>query len=518
MGARAGKNESLSGSRLAMQFTLISPRLAIQKGDFLGSGVPYWPLELATLAAHVRESGDSVFVVDQFGADPSCLTDAGDHYLQGVPLAPYLENETARKSDSFILFAISYMSHGELLNSIRLIKSRFPTTPIAVLENAQAVTAYSLQRVAAAFFQAGADALICGEPYANWDEIRAFVADNCNGAVPANLMTPASTSRPVRSLRREGRHPVPAWDLFNLQAYWKLPYSHGPKTPRFLPIFTSRGCPYPCDFCVVPETNNRQWHGNTPAAVVDEMIGLRDRFGVRDFQIEDLNPTVRHQRWEEICELLIARQAGIRFAFVSGTKAETLRIEKIPLFARAGCRYLSISPESGSAGLMKIIGKKFNYQHAIDLVRACRAHGIRTQACFLVGHPDEREQDLARSNEYLKKLVRSGLDEVAVFVVASFSGSKLYTRNDIGLSDENALPSFSPKGRAGYEVLERRRKALVRTFFIQKLKCGLDLWAQGVRALWGTPQTKMENLPRRIAYIYWITTRLKILQMLRHGL
>ena len=72
-----------------MHFTLVSPRLAIQKGDFLGSGVPYRPVELATLAAHIRESRDQVDVIDQFGADPSRLSDQGDHYLQGVPLNHY---------------------------------------------------------------------------------------------------------------------------------------------------------------------------------------------------------------------------------------------------------------------------------------------------------------------------------------------------------------------------------------------------------------------------------------------
>ncbi len=495
-----------------MHFTLISPRLAIQKGDFLGSGVPYWPVELATLAAHMRESGDQVHMVDQFGTDPSSLADAGDHYLQGVPLAPFLKDEAVKQTDSFILFAISYMSHGELLNSIRELKAKFPTVPVSVLENAQAVTGYSLQRVAPSYFDAGVDALICGEPYYKWEEVKTFLANGCKGKVPANLVTTPVDPAPVRSIVKGWKHPIPAWDLFNLEGYWKLPYSHGPKTPRFLPILTSRGCPYPCDFCVVPETSNRQWRGNSPADVVEEIIALRDRFGVLDFQVEDLNPTVQHQRWEEICELLISRQAGIRFYFVSGTKAETLHIDKIPLFARAGCRYLSISPESGSKELMQIIGKKFNYQHGIDLVRACRTHGIRTQACFLVGHPDEQEHDFMSSLDYLKKIVRNGLDEVAVFVVASFAGSGLYARNEIMLQNQSALPSFSPKGRVGYGNLDRRRKALIRTFFVEKLKCGFDLWTQGVRALWGIPQTKMENLPRRIAYVYWVTIRLRISQ------
>lgn len=496
-----------------MRFMLISPRLALQKRDFLGSGVPYWPIELATLAAHIRETGDEVEVIDQFGVEPNRLTDAGDHYLQGRPLNVFLDGGACKRADAFVLFAISYMSHWELLNDARELKIRYPGVPVAVLENAQAVTAYSLQRVAAAYMAAGADVLICGEPYPNWPAVRTFLANGCKGLAPDNLITAAGDPLPLRSTASRWKHPIPAWDLFNLDGYWMLPYSHGPKTHRFLPLLTSRGCPYPCDFCVAPETTNRQWSGNAPAEVVDEIITLRDRFGVRDFQVEDLNPTVQHQRWEQICELLISRKAGIRFYFVSGTKAETLHIEKIRLFAEAGCRYLSISPESGSRRMMRIIGKKFDYEHGTNLIKECRTYGIRTQACLLVGHPDEQTDDFEHSRKYLRKLVRNGLDEVAVFVVASFAGSSLYARKKIELNDSDALPSFSPKGRAGYESLEWRRKVLIRTFFVEKLKRGVDLWAQGLRALMGVPQTKMENLPRRIVYSYWLVVKSKITRM-----
>jgi len=232
------------------------------------------------------------------------------------------------------------------------------------------------------------------------------------------------------------------------------------------------------------------------------MLALRNRFDVHDFQVEDLNPTVGPGRWERICELLIERKAGIRFYFVSGTKAETLRTDKIPLFAEAGCRYLSISPESGSKKLMKAIGKTFDYRHGVELISACRASGIRTQACFLVGHPDETEKDIEASRDYLSLLVKAGLDEAAVFIVAPFAGSKLHERQSVSLTDKTAFISFSPRGRAGYEILARRRGMLIRGFFIQKLKQGPDLWLQGLRAIAGTPQTKMENLPRRVAYIY----------------
>lgn len=490
-----------------MKLTFISPRLAIQKGDFLGSGVPYWPLELATLAAHARNHGDNVLFVDLFGNDPTLLGDAGDHYLQGQPIESHLGREDFIQSEAYILYAISYMSHQELLSITRELKRRFPEKPLAILENSQAVTAYSLQRMAPAFLDAGADMVICGEAYFNWDDIKRKLAGEDNDHVPSNVITRESSGVPQRITSKAARYPVPAWDLVNLEGYWNLPYSHGPKTRKFLPILTSRGCPYPCNFCVVPETNNSRWRGNLPEDVVNEFITLRDRFGVHDFQIEDLNPTVQHERWEQICHLLIERKANIRFYFVSGTKAETVHTNMIPLFSKAGCRYISISPESGGKDLMKIIGKKFNYQHGIDLVASCRKHGIRTQACFLVGHPDETERDFESSRDYLASMVKAGLDEVAVFVVAPFAGSELYAKNAISLNSSSALPSFSPKGRAGYEELEHRRKTLIRTFFVVKLKRGLDLWIQGLRAMFGTPQTKMENLPRRILFIYWLIFR-----------
>jgi radical SAM superfamily enzyme YgiQ (UPF0313 family) len=491
---------------------MISPRLALQKGDFLGSGVPYWPLELATLAAYALQTGDTVAFVDQFGANPSRLADAGDYYLQGEPIDAPAWRERLEQAEAFVLYAISYMSHGDLLVTIRWLKDSFPERPVAVLENSQAVTAYSLQCMAPSLFDAGADLLICGEPYFNWAAIKRQLTEKCHEpSIVPNVITRESRTSPRRFHEKLDRYPIPAWDLMNLDGYWRLPYSHGPKTRKFLPILTSRGCPYPCDFCVVPETNDKQWRGNDPEQVVDEMITLRDRYGVHDFQIEDLNPTVQPQRWEKICGLLIERKAGIRFYFVSGTKAETVPLDKMALFAKAGCRYLSISPESGSSDLMQVMGKSFDYSRGVELISACKASGIRTQACFLVGHPNETKKDLELSNNYLSRLVRAGLDEVAVFILAPFAGSELYRRNDIILNDKKPLVSFSPKGRADYKTLSRNRRMLIRTFLSQKFKYnGIELCLQGLRAILGVPETKVENLPRRMVFIYWQVLKLAV--------
>ncbi|MDB2487517.1 radical SAM protein, partial [Alphaproteobacteria bacterium] len=371
---------------------------------------------------------------------------------------------------------------------------------IAILENSQAVTAFDLEAESKRMFDAGADFLILGEPYFNWDEISTFVVEA--GDVPDNVKTPETSTAIRRHYDKHFIYPTPAWDLFPVENYWSLPYSHGPKLARkYLPTLTSRGCPWPCDFCVVPKTNDRLWRGRSPEKIVDEIIELRDRFGVYHFQLEDLNPTVNWPRFAAFCEALIKQQAGITFSIVSGTKAETIALDAVPLLAQAGCRYLSISPESGSETLMRVIGKTFNYDYAAQLVELCHRHKVRTQACFLVGHPSETESDFVASRDYMRHLLRRGLDEVAIFIVSPFAGSSLYQESKIALSDAGVQPTFGPKGRVDHNLYRRRRAIMMRLFFIEKLKRGMDLWIQGVRSLFLHPQTKMENLPKRVLFV-----------------
>lgn len=492
-----------------MKLTLISPRLAVQKGDFLGSGVPYWPVELAVTASFLKNQGHQITVLDLFGSAPNHLDEKSDHYMQGAPLLDVLSLNCANQTDVYIVFAISYMSHLEICEVVRELKVKSPKAKICILENSQAVTAYALPPLAKDFFEAGASLLICGEIYWNWDEISQYLISSTS-SVPSNCLAPTSdTTTPLtRHMPKHPSYPPPAWELFNLNNYWSLPYSHGPKiNKKFLPIFTSRGCPYPCDFCVIPGTNSLRWRGRAAKEVVDEMIYLRDKFKVHYFQIEDVNPTVKSERWNEISKLLIEQKANVLFAFVSGTKAETVKMDQVPLLAEAGCRYISISPESGSAAVLKKIGKPFDYDHALKLISACAKAGIYTQACLIAGHPGETEEDHKLSCAYLKRMLNAGLDEVAVFVVSSLAGSKIHASSKLSFDSKGALPSFSPKGRSDWQIIEARRKELIRIFFVEKLKSGLGLWLQGLRAVFGSPRTKMENLPKRMVLIYWLTLK-----------
>ena len=90
-------------------------------------------------------------------------------------------------------------------------------------------------------------------------------------------------------------------------------------------------------------------------------IEFHKKFGVTEFHLEDVDPTVNENRTRDMCEAIINADLNITWKVCAGTKIETIRsLETIELMAKSGCNYISISPESGSKELMKKIEKPFS--------------------------------------------------------------------------------------------------------------------------------------------------------------
>ena len=108
-----------------MKILFISPRLPIQRGDILGSGIPYWPLELITLATISLSIGDEVKALDLFSEEITNFETRPEYYLQGRSIKQSLEKNfiDIKDFEIVVLYAISFMSHRELLE----INGRYAT-------------------------------------------------------------------------------------------------------------------------------------------------------------------------------------------------------------------------------------------------------------------------------------------------------------------------------------------------------------------------------------------------------
>ena len=482
-----------------MRIAFINPAMVFDPKDPFTTGVVYLPIGLAYGAAAARSADHSTLVLDVFGSAPTRATRDGGLIRLGLQDRDVVQWVSDAEPELVVFYANQVMNHDVLVASISAVRQAHPGLRIAVAENSQAVTAYQVTTVAKTFFDVGVDYLISGEM-----ELRILtVIDSLTDGTPFDdadgISTPYQSKPATASVERLDLLPFPAWDLFPLENYWHLKYAHGPFTSeRYLPMLTSRGCPFPCRFCVIPATNNRRWRARSPESVTDEIAWLVDNFGVREFHLEDVNPTISDTRIRDLCQRIISDGLQVTWKIVAGTKLESMKsMSTVRLMHDAGCRYVSISPESGSTELLRKIGKPFDVDYALEFVRFCSRIGIRTQTCFVLGFPEETAADRRLSLRLVRSLTWAGVDEIAVFVIAPVPGSAIY---DEFAGDAPALSalSFSPSWRTDFRQLSRVRLWMYANFLaIKAVRHPVTVAHQAGNYVRRRFETKMEMVPFR---------------------
>lgn len=436
------------------------------------TGIPFMPHMAAYLAGALKhQEGRPVQVIDCFGLQPNYRQVVGEFMLMGVD-AEWVANHLRPDAVNCFIYCrtIAEFIAVELL--VAKIKQKRPGIKITLFENVQAVTSYSLRHVAKEFLEKGVDCIIMGEPEDRVVEVaERFEAGRSLAGILGLAYREGgkiTVGEPPPLPKNLDALPLPAWENFPLTGYWVAGFAHAPVSgAKFLPLLTSRGCPYPCTFCIAPEVNP-EWRGHSPKHVANEMEHFYRTLGVTDYHISDLNPTVNDKRTQELCRELIKRNLPITWKLAQGTKIETIKSEKtLELMAQAGCTFVSFSPESGSPKLLKIMNKPFDHEYALKLAAKMHSLGIRMQAVFLGGVPGEEPEDREMSIAYAKRLIKAGVDEVSLVIFTPLPGAKLSGAiNDFKYYSQ-CTPS--PAWRKDYKVLTAYRRRMYLNLLVCKV-------------------------------------------------
>ncbi len=155
---------------------------------------------------------------------------------------------------------------------------------------------------------------------------------------------------------------------------------------------TTRGCPFMCRFCSVPDISGQAFRCKPEANVVQEIRGIPLGRGPiqrsRPLYVVDDNfiskPAYTKRLLEELVKM---RRAGELPDWSAETTLNVARDDQmLDLFRDAGCTVLIIGFESVTEATLQDMDKSVNfcmtYQEAVD---AIRARGIKTVGNFIVG-------------------------------------------------------------------------------------------------------------------------------------
>ena len=220
--------------------------------------------------------------------------------------------------------------------------------------------------------------------------------------------------------------PMPNYDLVRMEDYIFEGPRAGPLRPPAFPyvrIIITRGCPVGCSFCQVEEISGKKVRAPSPERVVDELMYLRDRYGIRSFMLDDDNIVIKKKFFKELLHQMIARKLGLKF-IIGAFAIFALDDEMLDLMVRAGCVGINVAIESGNQRVMnEIVLKPIKLETVSLQISKVRDAGLFVIANFIVGFPGETWSEIRETITYAE---HCGADYVKFFVAVPLKGTKLW--------------------------------------------------------------------------------------------
>ena len=205
--------------------------------------------------------------------------------------------------------------------------------------------------------------------------------------------------RPPRPFSKDlDRLPFPKWELLPYQRY-ALPRSSTAAAVPFLPMLTSRGCPFGCHYCPYPLGQGLPFRFRSPKNVVDEIEHLLNDLGIRYILFRDPMFTLNQKRVVEICNEIQKR--GLRFRWKCETRPDCVSAETLNAMSAAGCEGVNFGVESAEVAIQAGVGRKPIAPDKIkEIISLCRKLRIKTFCFFIIGLPGDTVQSILETIQF----------------------------------------------------------------------------------------------------------------------
>jgi radical SAM superfamily enzyme YgiQ (UPF0313 family) len=188
--------------------------------------------------------------------------------------------------------------------------------------------------------------------------------------------------------------PHPAYKHFPLEKY-----SMG--GTNYLPIITSRGCPFQCTFCLASKMCGTRFRTRSPTKVLDELEWLRDEHGADVFSFYDDTFTIDKQRANAICDEMKARKFDLPWD--CRTRVDQVNKEILTKLKNANCKLIHFGVESGSQKMLDAVKKRTTVEQNAWAIQLAKQVGISVAISMVVGYPGETPELLNETFQFVRQ-------------------------------------------------------------------------------------------------------------------
>ena len=241
---------------------------------------------------------------------------------------------------------------------------------------------------------------------------------------------------------------------------WHANYIDEDRSP-FASIYTSLGCIYKCEFCMINIINRED---NGPLKVASDFNKFRfwnpeftiQQFdylaqqGVKQIKVADEMWVLKPKHFMTLCDLLIERDYG--FNIWAYTRIDTVKPQYLEKLKAAGVNWLAIGIEAGNQQIRREITKgKFEDINIREVTTMIQDAGINVVANYIVGLGHDTWDSM---QETLNLALELNAENSNIYCATSLPGSPLYMK---AKQEGWALPDqYSEFGFLSYDHVPSR--------------------------------------------------------------
>lgn len=188
----------------------------------------------------------------------------------------------------------------------------------------------------------------------------------------------------------------------------------------YLSLYTGRGCPAQCTFCLWPQTiGGHKYRVRSAQNVADEMAYMKRLFPqVKEFFFDDDTFTANLPRAREIAKKL----APLGLTWSCNSRAN-LDYDTIQQMKDGGLRLFLVGYESGNEQILKNIKKGVSKDEMRRFTRDCHRAGVVIHGTFILGLPVETRETIEETIRFAQEL---DVFSMQVSLAAPYPGTELY--------------------------------------------------------------------------------------------
>jgi len=195
---------------------------------------------------------------------------------------------------------------------------------------------------------------------------------------------------------------------------------------NYIPIQTSRGCPYNCKFCTVVKVFGRKYRFRSVDSVIAEIKYLLKTFegtkAKRIFFYDD-NFSANKKRTKSLLRKIIEQKINMPTWF-SQERLEIAKDEELlNLMVKTGCKRIMAGIESVNPETLKEYNKQQEVDEIKNSINILHKHGIGVHGMFVLGGEHD---DIDSIKKTMSFIIENKIDTVQIMMLIPFPGTEIY--------------------------------------------------------------------------------------------